>query len=44
MTLALDLMAFAREDAEAVDWSDEQEDFTEDFADFVVKEGGISWK
>jgi len=45
MTLALDLMAFDREDAEAADWSDEREDFAEDVAaDFVVEEGGISWK
>lgn len=44
MTLALDLTAFDREDAEAADWSDEREDFAEDLAaDFVVEEGGISW-
>jgi len=32
MTLALDLTAFDREDAEAADWSDEREDFAEDLA------------
>ena len=44
MTLALDLMALDREEAETADWSDEREDLAEDLAaDFVVEEGGISW-
>jgi len=44
MTLALDLTAFNREDAEAVDWSNECKDFAEDLAaDFIVEEGSISW-
>jgi len=38
IALALDLTAFEREEVETADWSDERDDFADDF---VIKEWGI---